>query len=149
MEIQIIEDNSLKKGEVILKINPNDECLRSWLKIKVLDLLGCINVYDNEGNEYSMSVLNILYFETVDRRIFAYTKDNEYQVHFHSLNDIERQIKSKDFIRIQHALLINKQSIKYIKNSKNKKRLLVLTNNETVIVNRAYAKQFDLCIRDK
>ncbi len=90
---------------------------------------------------------DVYYFEMVDRKCFAYLEKSIFVVELSLQNIIER-FSSDGFIRISKSMIVNVFKIKYIKSDINMKVNAVLENNEIVIVNRTYKREFYKQIRN-
>lgn len=90
-----------------------------------------------EEKYYKVNVDEIFYIESIDRKVFIYTKTQTYEIS-EKLYVLEEQLASMDFIRISKSLLLNINKIHsfYPKLSGNLEALL--TNNEKVIISRRY-----------
>lgn len=146
MKITYNFDKHISKNEIILFAHPNNKKLCDHVEIKLLEMFQLIHVYDDQNNMYPIPLISILYIEIVDRKIFVYTKDNQYTIHMTSLKEFQRKIKNKDFYRISHSVLINKNCIVSMRIIEDKKRLLLLTNGEHLEVSREYSSHIDKLI---
>ncbi|OVE70245.1 histidine kinase [Clostridium diolis] len=90
-----------------------------------------------EEKYYKVNVDEIFYIESIDRKVFIYTKTQTYEIS-EKLYVLEEQLSSMNFIRISKSLLLNIDKIHsfYPKLSGNLEALL--TNNEKVIISRRY-----------
>ena len=90
-----------------------------------------------EEKYYKVNVDEIFYIESIDRKVFIYTKTQTYEIS-EKLYVLEEQLTSMNFIRISKSLLLNIDKIHsfYPKLSGNLEALL--TNNEKVIISRRY-----------
>ncbi|WP_271814051.1 LytTR family DNA-binding domain-containing protein [Clostridium beijerinckii] len=90
-----------------------------------------------EEKYYKVNVDEIFYIESIDRKVFIYTKTQTYEI-FEKLYVLEEQLAGMNFIRISKSLLLNIDKIHsfYPKLSGNLEALL--TNNEKVIISRRY-----------
>lgn len=90
-----------------------------------------------EEKYYKVKVDEIFYIESIDRKVFIYTKTQTYEIS-EKLYVLEEQLSSMNFIRISKSLLLNIDKIHsfYPKLSGNLEALL--TNNEKVIISRRY-----------
>lgn len=90
-----------------------------------------------EEKYYKINVDEIFYIESIDRKVFIYTKTQTYEIS-EKLYVLEEQLASMNFIRISKSLLLNINKIHsfYPKLSGNLEALL--TNNEKVIISRRY-----------
>ena len=57
-----------------------------------------------EGKQYEVPVTDILYIETVDNKVFLYTKKQVYETK-QKLYELEEILKEKYFIRVAKSLL--------------------------------------------
>lgn len=85
---------------------------------------------------------DIYYFDTVDRKTFAYTKDKVCQI-AKSLSSLEEELSPFGFVRINKANLVNIFMIKKIKPEANMRILAILKNEESLIINRGYKRSFE------
>ena len=143
MKITFNFDRNIPRNEMILFIHPNYKNIYDNFKIKIRDSFQLIQVYDDQNNRYPIPLIAILYIEIVDRKIFAYTENQQYILHMTSLKEFQRRIKNKDFYRISHSMLVNKNSIISIRIIADKKRLILLTNGEHLEVSREYSNDID------
>ncbi|WP_026884996.1 LytTR family DNA-binding domain-containing protein [Clostridium beijerinckii] len=90
-----------------------------------------------EEKYYKVNVDEIFYIESIDRKVFIYTKAQTYEIS-EKLYVLEEQLAGMNFIRISKSLLLNIDKIHsfYPKLSGNLEALL--TNNEKVIISRRY-----------
>lgn len=85
---------------------------------------------------------DIYYFDTVDRKTFAYTKDKICTVS-KSLSALEEELSPFGFVRINKANLVNIFMIRKIKPEANMRVLAILKNGESLIINRGYKRSFE------
>ncbi len=101
-------------------------------------------------NERGQAVLNardIYYFEIVDRKCFAYLSACVYSIDC-SLRDILDRFGSMGYVRISKSMVLNVYRIKEIKSDIQMRMIVVLENEESVIVNRKYKKDFYTCMKN-
>lgn len=95
-------------------------------------------------NEYGQCRLlpeQIYYFERVDDRIFAYTKEQEYQVAL-TLREAEEQLKGHGFFRCNKSFVVNIDRIVSVRSQMGNRIDALLDNQEHVIISRRYVKEF-------
>ncbi len=88
-----------------------------------------------------LSPRDIFYFEIVDRKCFAYLSACVYNVDF-NLRDILERFGSMGYVRISKSMVLNVYRIKEIKSDIQMRMIVVLENDESVVVNRKYKKEF-------
>lgn len=91
-----------------------------------------------DGMVYMVSRNEILYFETVDRRVFAYTAKSVYEMQGR-FKDVEDEMREFGFFRVSKTIVANLLHIKAIAPNLNRKFLITLSNNEKIVLSRKYA----------
>jgi len=145
MKITILEKKPEEEDEIIIKCTQMDE--------NVLNLINMINASSASktssitGNSrmkfFKDSVIvfvdlkDILYFESVDDRVFVYT-DKDVCESKSKLYMLETELASEDFIRANKALLVNLNKIESLSPAFGGRFEAVLTNGYKVIFSRAY-----------
>lgn len=103
----------------------------------------------NEREEKVLIDINdIFYFEYVDKRNFAYMKEEVYQVH-ESLASLEQNLKSQGFIRINKSNIVNIKHIASIKSEANMRVRAIMENEEYLIINRSYKSGFKKFLKER
>lgn len=82
----------------------------------------------------------ILYFESVERNTFVYTKEDTYIIDLR-LYELEQQLIDQGFIRISKTCILNLKKIQSLKADINRKIRVTLINGEQIIVSRNYADE--------
>lgn len=109
--------------------------------IRLLTLSGGDSLLCKKGEAfYKINVEDILYLESVDRKVFVYTEQETLEVALR-LYVLEAQLSSAGFIRISKSMLLNFEKIYsfYPKFSGNLEVLLV--NQEKVTISRRYVPE--------
>ncbi len=95
-------------------------------------------------NEYGQCRLlpeQIYYFERVDDKTFAYTKEQEYQVAV-TLREAEEQLGGHGFFRCNKSFVVNIDRIVSVRSQMGNRIDALLDNQEHVIISRRYVKEF-------
>ena len=135
MKITIETPKPGEPEEIIIKCNTlNDKItgLISALKSETEDLTGYV-----EDKIVKLVSEDIFYFEAVDNKNFAYTKQGVYEVH-KKLYEIENEYTYADFLRISKSVIVNVAKIAYVRPIFNSRFEATLKNNEKVIISRQY-----------
>lgn len=138
MKVTIIEPKENEEEELILKcFSLNDELIQllRYIKSDVPDKI----VGYKDGSITLLETKQILYFEYVDQRVFAYTKDSVYESKS-KLYQLEQELSSKDFFRANKAVIINLHHIERIIPSLGGRFEVILKNGYKVIISRMYVK---------
>lgn len=102
-------------------------------------------IYEEE--KCLLDLKEIYYFDTADRRTFAYAKDRVYQVG-KTLAMLEEELHAFGFVRINKSNLVNIYMIKKIKPEPNMRIIAVLKNDERIQINRGYKRAFEEYLND-
>ena len=93
------------------------------------------------GDKIPVIISKVLYFEAVDRNVFAYTTSNYYRVR-RPLYDLEEELVKRHFVRISKAVIVNLRAVKKVSPEDGRRLKLLLRNGEWVIVSRNYVNDF-------
>ena len=102
----------------------------------------------SDGKSVSIDLFDIYYIESVDRKIFLYSKDNVYR-YDGSMSDIEPATADTDIVRISRTCLMNVTHLSEIMQMKNSHLEAVLDNGEKLIVSRKYLQDIKKIFRRK
>lgn len=91
-----------------------------------------------DGRSVILPLSDILYFEAVDEKVFAYTESDVADVRGR-LYEYEDRLSDKGFARISKSILVHLNKIKSIAPSTGRKFEAELCNGERVIISRQYA----------
>lgn len=86
---------------------------------------------------YQISLRDIYYFEGVDNKVYAYLKDQVYEIK-NKLYELEELYKKRKFFRCSKSVLINLLKIECVKPALNGRFTAKLLNGEQVIISRQY-----------
>ena len=102
-----------------------------------------LKAYDDQHNMFLIPIPLIYYIECVYNKVFIYTKDEVYRSH-ERFTELKNSYASEGLIQINKNTLVNKIHIQSIQIEKECRRKLFLNNDESLIVNRKYSKQFSI-----
>ena len=80
---------------------------------------------------------DILYFESVDDKVFAYTLDEVYETKL-KLYELEQILPAKNFFRANKAVIVNLNKIKILSPAFSGRFEAILKNDYRVIISRNY-----------
>lgn len=95
-----------------------------------------------DGEKVLLDLKAVLYFESVDRRTFAYTCDKVFQV-TRTITSLEQELGGYGFVRINKSNVVNIYKIKRIRPEPNMRIIAVLENEEKLQINRGYKRSFE------
>ncbi len=92
----------------------------------------------SDGKSVVLPLSDILYFEAVDEKVFAYTENDVADVRGR-LYEYEDRLAEKGFVRISKSVLVHLSKVRSISPSPGRKFEAELCNGERVIISRQYA----------
>jgi len=136
LKIVIDESDAYGDLEIIIKCKKCDDeilSLISRLKNHSEKIIGRL-----DEKTFVINPKDVLYFESVDKKSFIYTKNEVYETDLR-LYEIERMLKFEGFFRSAKAFVINIAKIKTIKTELNSTLCVEMENGERLIISRQYA----------
>ncbi|MCQ2520620.1 MAG: LytTR family transcriptional regulator DNA-binding domain-containing protein [Lachnospiraceae bacterium] len=94
----------------------------------------------SEGQTGFLSIKNIYYIESVDKRTFVYTKDNCYETKSR-LYELEEDL-GRFFLRCSKAMIVNIKKIKSVRSEMGSRLIATMLNDEEITISRNYVKEF-------
>lgn len=94
-----------------------------------------------EGEVLVFSPDQVLYFEKVDEKTFAYTDGDVIQLDM-SLYSIEIMLDDARYFRCSKSMIVNVSKVSKLKSLPSNRIDVTLTNGEHIIISRTYASDF-------
>lgn len=94
-----------------------------------------------DEKKVNIPVSDVLYFESVDRKTFAYTEDRTIEFR-DSLRELLERFGDIGFVRISKSAVVNVYKIDHLQGDLNMRVLIFLKNGEKLIMNRGYRREF-------
>ena len=106
-------------------------------------LRGTLRYIDGTCDEkkVTVAITDIYYIDTVDRKTFAYTKDMCVEIK-EALRDFIEDYSDAGFARISKSSVVNIYKIKKLQGDLNMRVIIFLKNDEKLIMNRSYKREF-------
>ncbi|MDB0438913.1 LytTR family DNA-binding domain-containing protein [Clostridioides difficile] len=142
MKIHVEQSTNFDDIEIIIKCSAIDNNIKkiiSLLNTPLLDING-----KKAGEIYKLNICDILYFETVGNKTFAYYKDDVFEIDL-KIYELSNRLHNTSFLRISKSMILNMDYLESIKVISHNRMQATLSNNEKVIINRRYIKN----IRDR
>lgn len=118
-----------------VEITPEIESIRSYALTKGTTLTGSV-----DERIYQFNLSDVLYFEAVDERVFAYTKNRSYELKIR-LYELESAYADKHFIRCSKSFIINLMKLDSISPALNGRFRAHMKNGEIIIISRQYVPE--------
>lgn len=139
IQIKIETHESQEEIEIVIKCLNNDERIERLTQLIQQQFLQLSGKKDDK--HYLLYADDLFYVEAVNNRTFLYDEHAVYECE-HKLYEIEVILQNTNFLRISKHLIVNISKIQFVRALFNGRFEATLMNNEKVIVNRHYAKQF-------
>ena len=139
MKLIRTRDESLKENFLELHYNNIDAETTAGLE-RLKSSFGYIEGTAGE-RKVTVALTDIFYFETVDRKTFAYTDEACVEVK-EALRDIIDEHTEAGFVRVSKSCVVNIYKIKKLEGDMNMRVIIFLKNDEKLIMNRSYRDEF-------
>ena len=135
MKVTILEKKAGEEDEIIVKCDYLDENLTKLIN-QFKGSKGKMNLYKDSKIVFVESA-EVLYFESVDDTVFAYTKDCVYETKS-KLYQLEKELPSNTFFRANKAVIVNLDKIDSLVPVFGGRFEAILQNGYKVVVSRNY-----------
>ena len=135
MKITIVEPSPDEEDEIIVKCRFLDNEITKL--INQLKSGSSKMNFQKNGKIVLIEKKDILYFESVDDKVFAYTPEDVYETQF-KLYELEQILPSKNFFRANKAVIVNINKIKSLSPAFGGRFEAILKNEYKVIISRSY-----------
>lgn len=138
--------NSPEEEGVILeyiRLTKDFEEIKEYVQHKGDTLIG----YRYTKEKVSVRIEDILYFETVDGLVFAYTVDSVYEIKGR-LYQVEEKVNKRNICRASKTMLVNVEHIISVRTALNGRLYARMENGEEILITRRYAKAVEDCFME-
>lgn len=135
MKVTILEKKADEEDELIVRCDYLDESLTKLIN-QFKTGKGKMNFYKDSKIVF-VEPEEVLYFESVDDTVFAYTKDNVYETKS-KLYQLEEELPASTFFRANKAVIVNLDKIDSLAPVFGGRFEAVLENGYKVVVSRNY-----------
>ena len=135
MKITIVDKQPDEEDEILVKCSTLDDSI-----VKLLNSFKSGKgklVFYKDDKIVLFEPKDIFYFESVDDRVFAYTKDAVYESK-EKLYQLEQELPSHDFMRANKAVILNLNKVQSLSPAFGGRFEAVLKNECKIIISRMY-----------
>ncbi len=146
MKVRVHKVPNPESEEVVIhcmEITPEVKDIYTYVETRGAQLSGLV-----DGVIRLFQLKEVLYFEAVDERVFAYTKEHVYEVKMR-LYEIEENYGDYCFMRCSKSIVINLMQLEGIRPALNGRFVAQLNNGEQLIINRSYVPKLKAAIKQK
>jgi DNA-binding LytR/AlgR family response regulator len=135
MKVTILEKKADEEDELIVRCDYLDESLTKLIN-QFKTGKGKMNFYKDSKIVF-LEPEEVLYFESVDDTVFAYTKDSVYETKL-KLYQLEEELPASIFFRANKAVIVNLDKIDSLAPVFGGRFEAVLENGYKVVISRNY-----------
>lgn len=117
-----------------IKLTKDFEEIKEYVQHKGDTLTG----YKQTKEKVSFRIEDVLYFETVDGLVFAYTVDSVYEIKGR-LYQVEEKINKRNICRASKTMLVNVEHIISVRTALNGRLYARMENGEEILITRRYS----------
>ncbi|MDF2840081.1 MAG: response regulator receiver protein [Clostridia bacterium] len=138
MRITIEQLEDFNDVEINIKCHSVDERLENL--ISTIRLYGSSISGRKDNKTYFLKLEDILYFDTVDEKVFIYTLDSVYETNL-KLYALEERFEGTSIIRVSKSIILNLMKVESVSPLLNGKIEAELQNGEKIIISRQYVSR--------
>ena len=138
MKVTVLEKQPGEEDEIIVKCDQLDEKLTRLIN-QFKTGKGKMNFY-KDSKIVLVEPSEVLYFESVDDKVFAYTKDSVYETKA-KLYQLEEELPASAFFRASKAVIVNLDKIDSLAPVFGGRFEAILENGYKVVVSRNYLNE--------
>ena len=127
-----------------IRLTKDFEEIKEYVRHKGDTLTG----YKQTKEKVSVRIEDILYFETVDGLVFAYTVDCVYEIKGR-LYQVEEKVNKRNICRASKTMLVNVEHIISVRTALNGRLYARMENGEEILITRRYAKEIEECFMEE
>ena len=138
MKVELEQQQDIKELEIRIRYKEKDqqfERLLAFVQAADQTIIG-----HQEDKTFVLRPDAILYFESVDDRVVAYTDKDTYTIK-QRLYEIETMFPKPLFVRVAISFVLNVTKIAHFSSSINGRIEAELTNGDKILISRAYVPQ--------
>ena len=138
MKITILDKNPEEEDEILIKCDTLDEDLRLLIE-RIKNRRQKIS-FSKDSKIFFVELSEILYFESVDDKVFAYTLDQVLETKL-KLYQLEENYLPEDFLRANKAVIMNLNKVESLSPAFGGRFEATLKNGYKVIISRNYVPE--------
>ena len=136
MKLLIQEKPDIQEIEVVIHCREADKTIqRMSAALRAIDtsVTGSAS-----GVIYQLSLPEVLYFESVNRKTFIYTDNRVFETN-KRLYELEQELRNRTFFRASKAIVVNLCRTRSVQSEIGARLILTMDNGEKIVVSRQYA----------
>lgn len=146
MRIRVEEIANLGETEVVIRCETRDGSVDKI--VGILERLEDSLLVRKEGRSYRIVPRDILYFESVDDKVFVYTRNDVYETALR-LYELEDFLRNTTFLRVNKNTIVDSAKIVSFRPVLNGRMEARLQSGESVEISRAYVSALKIMLGGK
>jgi DNA-binding LytR/AlgR family response regulator len=138
LKITIEQLEDFNDVEISIKCHSVDERLENL--ISTIRLYGSSISGRKDNKTCFLKLEDVLYFDTVDEKVFIYTLDSVYETNL-KLYALEERFEGTSIIRVSKSIILNLMKVESVSPLLNGKIEAELQNGEKIIISRQYVSK--------
>ena len=147
MKLKLFQNKKIEEERIEIYYREHTTLIDSVIRLveeKKPELIGI----SNSEEKQLLDIENIFYFETVEKKCFAYLERQVVEIKY-TLTQLEEVLKEYGFVRINKSNIVSIYKVERVKCTVNMRVVVVLTNGEQLIISRHYKKGFEDYLKEK
>ena len=136
MKITVRESEACVEIEVSILCQRNDAQVKSIVDFLQRDSYK-VNVQNEKKQTFLLPFEQIMYIETVEKKVFIYGKDEIYDCNY-KLYQLEEMLPESYFFRISKSVILNVLAVKCLEPESGRRLKVTLENEEMLMISRQY-----------
>lgn len=137
MKITVEEIVNIKELEIVVKCNKRNDSVNTI--VDTLRLFDRVISGKKEGKTYLIRPHEVLYFDSVDDKVYLYTDKDIYETPY-KLYEMENALSRSTFLRVNKSVVLNVAKIQSFKSASNGRMEAMLSNGERIEISRNYVQ---------
>lgn len=146
MRIRVEEITNQPETEVVIRCQKRDETVER--AIAALAAFDQSILARKDGRTFPLSPGDVFYFESIDEKVFVYTKNAVFDCGLR-LYEIEELLKNTTFLRVHKNTIVDTGKIVSFRPTLNGRMEAKLKNGESVEISRSYVSALRLMLGGK
>jgi len=142
MKITVLESETCVEIEVSILCKRHDEKIKGIVNFLQRDSQR-VNVQNEKKQTFLLPFDQILYIESVDKRVFIYGEDEVYSCNY-KLYQLEEMLPESHFFRVSKSVILNILCVQCLEPEDGRRLKATLMNEERIIVSRQYVNDIKL-----
>ena len=139
MRVSIRKIEKKEDEQVIIQcveVTPEIKDVEAYIKNKGTEISGVSQAHSMK----QFHLKDVYYFEALDEKVFAYTKNQVYEIKMR-LYEVEKAYEKHHFVRCSKSVVLNLMLLDSISPALNGRFFAHMQNGEKVMISRQYAPQ--------